>query len=46
MSFAKIELARHPLSLPSEVLAPLPMAVHKPYDFVLPTVPVVPSRRS
>ncbi|MDR1077419.1 MAG: nucleotidyl transferase AbiEii/AbiGii toxin family protein [Propionibacteriaceae bacterium] len=38
---AKIELARHPPSLPVEVLEPLPMAVHRAYDFCLPAVPVV-----
>jgi len=38
---AKIELARHPLSLPSEILEPIPMAVHRAYDFEVPAVPVV-----
>jgi len=38
---AKIELARHPLSLPVEVLAPMPVPIHRVYGFDVPTVPVV-----
>jgi len=38
---AKIELARHGLNLPAEVLDPIPMAVHRAYDFQMPAVPVI-----
>ena len=38
---AKIELARHPLSLPVELLAPIPVPVHRLYGFEMPAVPVV-----
>ncbi|MDR0284705.1 MAG: nucleotidyl transferase AbiEii/AbiGii toxin family protein [Propionibacteriaceae bacterium] len=38
---AKIELARHPLNLPVEMLDPVPMAVHRAYDFQVPVVPIV-----
>jgi predicted nucleotidyltransferase component of viral defense system len=38
---AKIELARHPLSLTPENLTPLPMAIHKTYSFELPIVPII-----
>ncbi|MCL2490582.1 MAG: nucleotidyl transferase AbiEii/AbiGii toxin family protein [Propionibacteriaceae bacterium] len=38
---AKIELARHPLSLPAEVLAPVPVPIQRVYGFEVPTVPVI-----
>ncbi|MDR1442670.1 MAG: nucleotidyl transferase AbiEii/AbiGii toxin family protein [Bifidobacteriaceae bacterium] len=38
---AKIELARHPLSLPAETLAPVPVPVHCAYGFQVPTLPIV-----
>jgi predicted nucleotidyltransferase component of viral defense system len=38
---AKIELSRHPLVLPAEHLAPIPLPIHKQYDFTLPELPVV-----
>jgi len=38
---AKIELARHPLSMPVEVRTPIPMAVHRTYSFEVPAIPVV-----
>ncbi|MDR1635611.1 MAG: nucleotidyl transferase AbiEii/AbiGii toxin family protein [Bifidobacteriaceae bacterium] len=38
---AKIELARHPLSLPVELLGPVPVPIHRLYDFEVPTIPVV-----
>ena len=38
---AKIELARYPLSLPADLLSPIPMPVHRAYDFEVPTLPVV-----
>ena len=38
---AKIELARHPLTLPVELLAPIPMPIHRVYGFDMPTVPIV-----
>jgi predicted nucleotidyltransferase component of viral defense system len=38
---AKIELARHALSLAPEILDPVRLPIHDRYDFVLPTTPVV-----
>lgn len=38
---AKIELARHALTLKPEHLAPVPLPVHARYDFDLPALPVV-----
>jgi len=38
---AKIELARYALSLPVENLAPIPVPIHRQYDFQVPTLPVV-----
>jgi uncharacterized protein len=38
---AKIELARHALSLEPEVLNPVRLPIHDRYDFVLPPTPVV-----
>lgn len=38
---AKIELARHPLSLTPELLPPVPLPIHRAYDITVPTVPVV-----
>jgi uncharacterized protein len=38
---AKIELSRHRLVLPPEHLAPIPLPIHRQYDFGLPTLPVV-----
>ncbi|WP_239657325.1 nucleotidyl transferase AbiEii/AbiGii toxin family protein [Mycobacterium riyadhense] len=38
---AKIELARHALSLVPEMLDPVRLPIHDRYDFVLPTTPVV-----
>ncbi|MCL2803075.1 MAG: nucleotidyl transferase AbiEii/AbiGii toxin family protein [Micrococcales bacterium] len=38
---AKIELARHPLSLSVELLAPIPVPIHRLYGFDVPAVPVV-----
>jgi predicted nucleotidyltransferase component of viral defense system len=38
---AKIELARHPLSLPVEMLAPIPVPIHRAYGFEVPTMPVM-----
>ena len=38
---AKIELARHPLSLTPELLSPVPLPIHRAYDISVPTVPVV-----
>ena len=36
---AKIELARHALSLAPEILDPVRLPIHDRYDFVLPTTP-------
>lgn len=38
---AKVELARHPLTLAAEWLAPVPLPIHARYPFKLPTLPVV-----
>ena len=38
---AKIELARHALSLPVEMLPPIPMPIQAIYGFTVPTLPVV-----
>lgn len=38
---AKAELSRHRLTLPAEVLQPVPQAVHGRYGFDLPALPVV-----
>ena len=38
---AKIELARHPLSLIPECLSPVPLPIHRAYNIAVPTVPVV-----
>ncbi|HEY2043336.1 MAG TPA: nucleotidyl transferase AbiEii/AbiGii toxin family protein [Jatrophihabitans sp.] len=38
---AKIELSRHALVLPPEHLAPIPLPIHRSYDFTLPELPVV-----
>ena len=38
---AKVELARHGLSLTADVLAPIRLPIHDRYDFVLPPTPVV-----
>ena len=38
---SRVELARHPLSLVPEMLAPVPVAIHRAYDFQVPTVPVM-----
>jgi len=38
---AKIELARHSLSLPTEMLAPVPVPIQRAYDFEVPALPVV-----
>lgn len=38
---AKVELARHALSLPPEILSPVPLPIHARYEFVLPSLPVV-----
>ncbi len=38
---AKIELARHPLSLAPELLPPVPLPIHRAYDITVPTVPLV-----
>ena len=38
---AKIELARHPLSLEPEMLDPVRLPIHDRYDFLLPPTPVV-----
>jgi len=38
---AKIELARHALSLAPELLDPVRLPIHHRYDYVLPTTPVV-----
>lgn len=38
---AKVELARHQLSLAADVLEPIHLPVHDRYDFALPPVPVV-----
>lgn len=37
---AKIELARHPLSLAPEVLKPVHLPIHDRYDFTVPATPV------
>lgn len=38
---AKLELSRHGLSLPAEVIEPVPQVVHGRYGFALPALPVV-----
>ena len=38
---AKVELARHALSLDPDVLEPVGLPIHSRYDFVLPALPVV-----
>lgn len=38
---AKVELSRHGLSLPAEVIKPVRQAVHSRYGFALPALPVV-----
>lgn len=38
---AKVELARHRLSLAAEHLAPVQLPIHDRYDFTLPPIPVV-----
>jgi predicted nucleotidyltransferase component of viral defense system len=38
---AKVEISRHGLSLPAEVIEPVPQVVHGRYGFVLPALPVV-----
>jgi predicted nucleotidyltransferase component of viral defense system len=38
---AKIELSRHGLILPAEILEPIEMPIHKVYDFRLPALPIV-----
>lgn len=38
---AKVELARHTLSLAPEVLRPIAMPIHDRYDFAVPPTPVV-----
>ncbi|MCL2466445.1 MAG: nucleotidyl transferase AbiEii/AbiGii toxin family protein [Micrococcales bacterium] len=38
---AKIELARHPLSLATHCLEPVPMPIHRTYSIEVPTVPVI-----
>jgi len=38
---AKLELSRHGLSLPAEVIDPVPQVVHGRYGFTLPPLPVV-----
>ena len=38
---AKIELARHPLSLVPEMLDPVRLPIHVRYEFILPPTPVV-----
>lgn len=38
---AKVELARHQLSLTADVLAPMHLPIHDRYDFTLPPTPVV-----
>jgi len=38
---AKIELARYPLSLPVELLAPVSVPIHRVFGFEIPTLPVV-----
>lgn len=38
---AKVELARHALSLNPDVLEPVGLPIHSRYDFVLPALPVV-----
>jgi hypothetical protein len=42
---AKIELARHALTLEPELLTPVPLPIHARYDFDLPARPVVRRRR-
>ncbi len=37
---AKIELSSRPLWLPIQLAAPIPLAVHKAYEFALPNLPV------
>jgi predicted nucleotidyltransferase component of viral defense system len=37
---AKVELARHPLSLDADLLKPILLAIHDRYDFKLPATPV------
>jgi predicted nucleotidyltransferase component of viral defense system len=38
---AKVELARHRLSLDPDLLEPSPLAIHDRYDFKLPATPVI-----
>jgi len=38
---AKLELSRHGLSLPADVIEPVPQVVHGRYGFALPALPVV-----
>lgn len=38
---AKVELSRHELSLPAEVIGPVPQVVHDRYGFAIPALPVV-----
>jgi len=38
---AKVELARHPLSIEPEILHPVALPIHKRYNFDLPSLPVV-----
>ena len=38
---AKVELARHQLSLESEYFIPIPLPIHDRYDFALPPTPTV-----
>lgn len=38
---AKIELARHRLSLTPEILDPIPLPIHSRYDFTVPSTPVI-----
>jgi predicted nucleotidyltransferase component of viral defense system len=38
---AKVELSRHPLTLPAELLEPVPLPIHARYGFVMPALPVV-----
>lgn len=38
---AKIELARHRLSLAPEILDPIPLPIHSRYDFTVPSTPAI-----
>jgi uncharacterized protein len=38
---AKLELSRHALTLPPEMLEPVPLPIHRQYDVALPALPVV-----